>query len=85
MRSLSLFLFVVLFVTFALTSRAYGSPKQPKPYVCMNYAIAKTAADHDDAVGICYETKKTKLFYRFEEVTIVDKAEGRRKVLLGWS
>jgi hypothetical protein len=73
----------VLAAALSVTIGASATSKR-KPVVCMNYAIAKTDTANDDAVGICYETKKPRLFYRFEEVTIVDTVEGRRKVLLGW-
>lgn len=84
------FIIAAAFAGVAVLARyADAAEKTAKPTVCLKYAIA-VAKGADDAVGICYdgvgEGKKTKptLYYRFEEVSIVDGGTGRIKVLVGW-
>ncbi len=82
---MKLLLCVVAFISTAIGFRyADAAEKVKKPTVCMHYAIAKTGKADDDAVGICYDGKKPALFYRFEEVNIVDGGTGRIKVMVGW-
>ncbi len=85
MKNIIASIVVALTVTgsFAATASA-ETKKVKKPTVCMNYAIAKTDRANDDAVGICYDTKKPSLFRRFEEKEIPGAESGRIKVLLGW-
>jgi hypothetical protein len=73
---------VVCAVCFAGASAAEG--KARKPVVCVRYSIAKTDRANDDAVAICYDGKKPRLFYRFEEKEIPGAEAGRVKVVVGW-
>lgn len=76
-------LFFAVFLLIPAAARA--EEKRPsKPVVCLSYAIAKTDKANDDAVAICYDSKKPTLFYRFEEKEIPGKESGRVRVLVGW-
>ncbi len=79
------FLILVTCLAVGILARvADAAESAPKPQTCLNFAIAKTDATHDDAVAICYDGKKPALFYRFEVVEVPGKDSGRVKVLVGW-
>lgn len=85
MRQLALIAAVVLLVTFATCARAYGAERAKKPTVCMTYAIAKTDKANDDAVAICYDSKKPVLLRLFREVEIPGaEGKGPVKAVVGW-
>lgn len=81
----SLIAAIILFAAFAIVARAEGAERAKKPTVCLSYAIAKTDKANDDAVAICYDSKKPALFYLFREAEI-PKADGTgpMRVLVGW-
>lgn len=84
MRNIYLIAAALGFVAFGVVASAEGAEKAKRPVVCMSYAIAKTDKANDDAVAICYDSKKPALFYRFEEKEIPGFETGRVKVLVGW-
>lgn len=85
MRQLFLIAAATLLVGFASCARAEGAERAKKPTVCMSYAIAKTDKANDDAVAICYDSKKPALLYLFREVEIPGSdGKGPVKALVGW-
>lgn len=81
------FIIAAAFVGIAVLARYADAAEKTerKPMVCLSYAIAKTDRAHDDAVAICYDSKKPVLMYLFREAE-VPKADGSGpvKVLVGW-
>lgn len=81
---MKMFIVAAAFIATAIAARYADAETVKKPVVCLNYAIAKTDKANDDAVAICYDSKKPALFYRFEEKEIPGHEAGRVKVLVGW-